>query len=168
MFLKTCLMSQTINNQTKKESETNMENKSCAFEEQAKSEKESYDSTQKWVYTQKTGDIKLGACKFTGYSGAGNAKNDPRFQNVKNHGPIPIGFYMIGPAHHNPRKGPFAMHLIPQPGNKMFWRDGFMIHGDSIHDPGNASEGCIVLPRIAREAIAESGITRLEVVSGLY
>ena len=43
-------------------------------------------------------------------------------------------------------------------------RTNFLIHGDSTNHPGDASEGCIVLSRTIRQAIAVSGDTDLEVV----
>ncbi len=54
------------------------------------------------------------------------------------------------------------MRLTPVPGTQTFGRDGFLIHGDNRrHD---ASQGCIVLDRTARNRIATSGDTRLNVV----
>jgi hypothetical protein len=55
------------------------------------------------------------------------------------------------------------MRLTPQ-GHNAHGRTGFLIHGDSRRNPGNASEGCIILNRSAREAIANSGDATLEVV----
>ncbi|MDR2925047.1 MAG: hypothetical protein LBU76_03735 [Azoarcus sp.] len=43
-------------------------------------------------------------------------------------------------------------------------RTHFLIHGDSMTDPGNASQGCIVLRRELRDAIAVSGDNFIEVV----
>ena len=60
--------------------------------------------------------------------------------------------------------GPYVLPLTPDPENLMYGRDGFLIHGDSITNPGSASEGCIILPRSARTMIAASGDNRLEVV----
>ena len=45
----------------------------------------------------------------------------------------------------------------------MFGRDGFLIHGDSIVHTGQASQGCIILPRSIREQIAASEDDELEV-----
>ena len=39
-----------------------------------------------------------------------------------------------------------------------------MIHGDSLERPGEASEGCIVIARFAREMIYNGGDHRLQVV----
>ena len=43
--------------------------------------------------------------------------------------------------------GPYVLPLTPLTVNNMFGREGFFIHGDSIDNPGNASNGCVVLNR---------------------
>ena len=43
-------------------------------------------------------------------------------------------------------------------------RVAFQIHGESRSNPGNASKGCIVLPRSIRERIWTSSDTLLNVV----
>ena len=55
------------------------------------------------------------------------------------------------------------MALMPI-GHNAHGRTHFLIHGDSIAHPGDASEGCIALSHAARQAIAISGDTELEVV----
>lgn len=55
------------------------------------------------------------------------------------------------------------MVLSPD-GHNAHGRTAFLIHGDSRTNPGNASEGCIVLPPAVRIRIAQSGDTTLEVV----
>jgi hypothetical protein len=102
----------------------------------------------------------------SGYSGKGAAKNDPDQQCVVDQGPIPRGSYAIGPAMNHPRLGPVAIPLTPDPNNDMSQRSGFFIHGDSVSDPGNASDGCIILPRTSREAINSSNDKTLGVVRG--
>jgi hypothetical protein len=57
------------------------------------------------------------------------------------------------------------MPLDPDPNNNMYGRDGFMIHGDSISNPGAASEGCIIMPHFARIAIANSTDKSLQVIA---
>lgn len=99
-----------------------------------------------------------------GYSGAGEGKNNPTEENVQEVGPIPAGFYDIQVPESSPTHGPYAMRLLPDAGNHMFGRGGFLIHGDSLERPGHASEGCIILPRYARETIWESRDHRLQVV----
>jgi hypothetical protein len=46
----------------------------------------------------------------------------------------------------------------------MCGRGGFLIHGDSISHPGDASDGCIILTRPEREAIVKTGSKMLIVV----
>jgi Protein of unknown function (DUF2778) len=118
-----------------------------------------------WTYEQSTGDMldPNGNLLAVGYSGAGAAKNNPAYQNVVDAGPIPQGEYMIGLPIDSPTHGPHAMPLTPSADNQMFGRDEFLIHGDSITNPGNASEGCIILPLFARERISESGDYELRV-----
>jgi hypothetical protein len=99
-----------------------------------------------------------------GYAGRGVGKNNPLMQNVSNVGPLPAGTYTIESPVDTETHGLYVLWLTPDPMNEMFGRTGFGIHGDSIDNPGNASEGCIVLPRITREAIWESGDRQLLVV----
>jgi Protein of unknown function (DUF2778) len=124
-----------------------------------------------WKYEQRTGRLfdDDGRLVATGYSGFGAAKNQPADQSVADLGPLPEGEYSIGapecvttPGAH----GPFVLRLTPAPTNSMFGRDGFLIHGDSVENPGTASHGCIILPRTIREAVAQSDDHDLEVVSG--
>lgn len=117
-----------------------------------------------WQYNQETGRlIRNSQQTGVGYSGHGVGRNNPILENVHNVGPIPRGRYRIGPQHQHQSKGPITMALTPV-GHNAHGRTHFLIHGDSIQNPGNASEGCVVLPRPVREAIAASGDTDLEVV----
>jgi hypothetical protein len=122
-----------------------------------------------WTYEQITGDLldPNGKILAAGYSGAGIGKNNPSYQQTIDVGPIPQGTYLIGPPEDSPTHGPHAIPLIPLPLNEMFGRSGFLIHGDSMTDPGHASEGCIIMPLFARERVSESGDNTLQVVSGL-
>lgn len=124
-----------------------------------------------WRYVQCTGKLygADGALVASGYSGAcdgtvaGDHRNQVADESLEKIGPIPRGFYTIGPAFDDLHgKGPVVMRLAPDPGNQMFGRSGFMIHGD-LAPPraGQASEGCIILNRSAREAIAASPVRRL-------
>ena len=121
------------------------------------------DSSMSYTYSQTTGELKLGNKLIAkGYSGAPSGKNDPDKEAVKNVGPTPRGLYTIG----KPRKYKKmndCMDLTPK-GHKAHGRTEFMIHGDSKDKPGTASRGCIILDAAARKAIAESGITTLDVV----
>lgn len=114
---------------------------------------------------QATGDLIYdGEVAASGYSGAGEGKNNPAMQDVCNVGPIPQGLYYIGPPRDTEEHGPYVLPLIPFPENDMRGRGGFLIHGDSIKSPGTASEGCIVLGRLYREAIYKSNDRVLKVV----
>lgn len=111
-----------------------------------------------WYYHQSSGNLynPNGILIAVGYSGEGSGKNVPNMADVPNVGPIPCGAYTINPPIDSPTHGPFAMPLVPNDWNEMFGRSGFMIHGDSMESPGTASKGCIVMPRVAREAIWNS------------
>jgi len=99
-----------------------------------------------------------------GYSGASQYRNDATAQSLKALGPIPAGSYIVCQPVDSPVHGPFAMPLNPDPGNLMWNRDGFMLHGDSVRAPGTASEGCVIMSRDVREAVWASLDHVLEVV----
>lgn len=120
--------------------------------------------TWTWHITSGCIEADSGAIEGAGYSGKGPYKNLATAQAIASHGPIPEGCYTIEPPIDSPTHGPFAMHLTPDPANEMFGRSAFLIHGDSKSDPGNASEGCIILDRSAREKIWQSGDRDLKVV----
>ncbi|MCC8392992.1 DUF2778 domain-containing protein [Paraburkholderia sp. MMS20-SJTR3] len=86
-----------------------------------------------------------------GYSGNGEGKDQHHLQHVRDKGPIPVGEYEIGAPFRHAHTGPYTMRLTPINGTNTFGRSGFMIHGDSRSDPGNASKGCIVLAPLVRE-----------------
>jgi Protein of unknown function (DUF2778) len=122
-----------------------------------------------WTYEQRTGVLRHnGEAVGTGYAGIDTVtvqgKNNPEAQDVPDVGPLPVGFYAIGPAHKEPILGAVAMRLTPDPANQMFGRGGFFIHADAIQHPGFASHGCIVLCLALRNLIAASGDTDLQVV----
>jgi hypothetical protein len=118
-----------------------------------------------WIYEQKTGWLsRQGKRLAQGYSGFGPGKNSPSMENAHNVGPIPQGSYEAGEPHTTDEHGPYVLKLTPDPKNIMFGRSGFLIHGDSIKSPGNASQGCIILPRFAREFIWQSGDRQIKVV----
>lgn len=121
-----------------------------------------------WVYRQRTGEICLDdKLVAVGYSGYGFGKNDPSAQRDHGIGPIPTGVYRIGDPYDSADHGPFVMTLFPDSRNRMYGRSGFLIHGDSKEHPGEASHGCIILPRPVRETIHLSGDTTLVVLSGM-
>lgn len=121
-----------------------------------------------WGYEQSTGRLvsALGEVVGAGYSGSGEGKNAPSAQRIHNVGPIPRGRYAIQAPQNTVTHGPFVLPLLHDPSNEMFGRYGFLIHGDSIVDPGTASEGCIVLSRDLREQIWASRDWTLNVILG--
>ena len=108
-----------------------------------------------------------------GYSGYDDpesgkqGKNNPELENVEDVGPIPVGKYFIGSPHDTLTHGPFVLPLTPDPANEMFGRSAFLIHGDSVVDPGTASRGCIIMGRAVRKQVAVSGDKLLQVISGV-
>ncbi len=126
-----------------------------------------------WTYVQKTGELlRDGRHEAFGYAGfddpisAQQGKNNPDLQTVHEVGPIPIDKYSIGGHEDTLKHGPCVLPLTPDPANQMFGRDGFLIHGDSKHETGTASRGCIIMDGPVRNDIAESGDRSLEVISG--
>jgi hypothetical protein len=119
-----------------------------------------------WTYSQRTGMLKHNGSSITqGYSGFGAGKDKPEMEKVRNIGPIPKGKYtMIELIPHHPHTGSYSIRLLPDSNNKMYGRSGFLIHGDSIKNPGTASNGCIILKLVYRKKIWESNDRRLEVV----
>jgi hypothetical protein len=107
------------------------------------------------IYKVETGEFTtdLGGLIGKGYAGKGEHKNKVSSENIKNFGPLPRGKYTIGAPYNSPNTGQFTLPLTPFPDNKMFGRSDFKIHGDDISNPGNASQGCIILPRSSREEI---------------
>lgn len=127
-----------------------------------------------WIYSQSTGELNYFGSSteintivlpYTGYSGKGDGKNNPDLENVEGVGPIPRGVYDIQAPVDTVTHGPYVLPLTPEENNDMYGRSGFLIHGDSIVDPGNASEGCIILPRVARNAVWDSGDHKLNVIA---
>ncbi len=116
------------------------------------------------VYSQATGNLALeGNLIGTGYSGNGTGLNNPAMQDDPDIGPIPQGAYTIGPACHDPEKGPVVMELQPDPANQMFGRSGFLIHGDNFAMNHSASHGCIILGPDIRKQISASADRALTV-----
>lgn len=121
-----------------------------------------------WTYEQLTGKIYQngGVSLATGYSGFRQGKNNPAMQDVPDVGPIPEGEWAISAPQDSPTHGPYAMHLTPMLDTNTRGRSAFLIHGDSVVHPGEASMGCIILPKFARQRIWESGDHVLNVISG--
>jgi GH24 family phage-related lysozyme (muramidase) len=132
------------------------------------------DPSPRWIYAQKTGNMfhvenGVPVLEGSGYSGNGADENNPASQFIPQHGPIPQGWYTIGPP--EPFKNMVnCLPLTPDPGNNMGGRSGFLIHDGAFNNPlghGNTSEGCICLPQIRRIEIWDSGDRRLQVVADL-
>ena len=105
--------------------------------------------------------------RWSGYSGAPGAINDPAKQDRHSLGPIPIGVYVIGKERETTENhGPVVLPLSAMAGSETFGRNGFLVHGDSIQSPGQASHGCIILARAAREEMASSTDRLLVVLGG--
>lgn len=114
-----------------------------------------------YIYEQATGKLDKAIDNYsmfigTGYAGMGAGKNDPAMQVLRMIGPLPRGWYDIGPAYDSPTKGPNCFNLVPDPTNEMFGRNSFRIHADSIEHPGQASEGCIVMNHTIRQLIKDN------------
>jgi hypothetical protein len=123
-----------------------------------------------WKFQQSTGGLfgPEGTLMATGYAGGNlgrnpEGKNNPHMQFIKNVGPLPQGRYSLGEPVEHATLGPFAIPLIPDPANNMGGRGDFYCHGDTT-PPGNASEGCIVMPRSVRDLMWASDDHQLEVI----
>ena len=84
-------------------------------------------------------------------------------------GPLPRGYYVVEIPVTHPMLGPIAMRLTPAPGNNMFTRGGFWIHGpgpeDETKPPSQRSSlGCIVAPATVRAMIRWRSAEGLTVV----
>lgn len=115
-----------------------------------------------WTYSQRTGELDHDSVfEGLGYSGKGEGRNNPEMEAVASEGPIPAGLYSIANSRTSERLGPVVMNLDPI-GHAALGRTLFRIHGDNArHD---ASDGCIILGRTIREAIANSQDKELLVV----
>ena len=119
-----------------------------------------------WTWDQSEGYLtRDGVFVSSGYSGNGRGKNSPDMQAAVAVGPIPRGKWTMTGVADSPNTGPFTITLAPCEGTDTCGRSAFRIHGDSISDPGNASHGCIILPRAIREKVWSSGDHDLMVVA---
>lgn len=116
-----------------------------------------------WIYNVKMQTLsKDGKVIGKGYSGYGIYKNKPKYEHLKNKGPIPRGSYTIGKPFTSSKTGPYVLPLKPF-GHGAKGRHSFQIHGDKRTDPGNASTGCIILSPYLRRKIGSSSDTMLRV-----
>lgn len=111
-----------------------------------------------WIYKQWNGVLldAAGIVRGVGYSGNGVGKNRPDYEKVKCVGPIPAAWFRMVWIGDTDTHGPCVVKLIALEPEKMFGRDGFLIHGDSLHAPGTASHGCISVGPMARQSVRES------------
>lgn len=114
-----------------------------------------------WHYVQRTGNLydSHGELAGVGYSGHGPYRNQPAAEGMRGEGPIPRGEWKAGEPIDTKSHGPYVLPLLPQPGTRTYGRAGFLMHGDSIRNPGTASLGCVVQARKTREAFKKSGET---------
>jgi hypothetical protein len=119
-----------------------------------------------WFYAQSTGRLSRdGGFEGYGYSGHGTGLNDPGSDAIPDIGPIPRGHWHIERwDEHHGDKGPIVAVLIPV-GHEAHGRSAFLIHGDNGLGNHSASHGCIILPRVVREKMRDSGDRDLEVTS---
>lgn len=124
-----------------------------------------------WTYKQSTGELFYNGCFQTrGYSGRDWGKNNPQAQAAPGIGPIPCGRWRMTDIYDSRNVGPRTIQLraadaTPQDDrHDATGRSAFRVHGDSIRNPGRASHGCIILPRVTRLLMWQSGDHDLEVV----
>jgi hypothetical protein len=124
-----------------------------------------------WKFVIKTGEMfdPSGKKVWTGYAGGNcghnpEGRNNPLMVSVHNIGPLPPGLYTLGEVVLQSHLGPYAIPLIPDPQNVMFGRKDFYCHGDTTPS-GNASEGCIIMPRFVREVMYEGHVRTIQVVA---
>jgi len=120
-----------------------------------------------WVYdVRKKSFTHNGVYKFSAqYAGAPGYTDNPDYECLKDKGPLPRGKYrIVGMPFTHPKAGPYTLRLEPYAENNMCGRDGFLIHGDSIRDPGTASNGCIILLRDYRRKLYISGDREIIVI----
>lgn len=108
-----------------------------------------------YIYSQATGSLtKDDKLVGVGYSGHGDGKLNPDMQDIRDEGPIPRGFWRIGTPYDSESHGPHVMSLTPLEATETFGRSGFLMHGDAVSHPGNASLGCIIMSRPIRDQIS--------------
>jgi RHS repeat-associated protein len=123
-----------------------------------------------WQYSQSTGEISHVDADGTttnhgqGYSGHGGGVNEPSVQRSSNFGPIPRGWWYIGPAYTHPTKGPITMSLTSTVETDAYGRNLFLIHGDNACLCQSASEGCVIFGPNIRNMVSNSPHRYLKVV----
>lgn len=114
-------------------------------------------------YSQTSGVLSHGGESIgTGYSGNSEGLNNSNLQMVHNLGPIPQGIWNIGIFFDDSHLGPCVAALQPT-SQDVFGRGGFFIHGDNKSMSHSASDGCIILSKVLRQTIRDSGETEITV-----
>lgn len=104
------------------------------------------------TYSQSTGTFTTSdGASYTGYSGNGEGLNNAAKESEAFVGPIPKGEYTVSSI--TSSKGPTTLVLTPAASNKMYGRNGFLIHGDNKKGDNSASEGCIIVGPDARKKL---------------
>jgi len=118
------------------------------------------------IYSQSTGSFVCANditgqqyLSCTGYAGQGSGLNNPAAQNQQNVGPLPQGDYTVGGS--TRRRGPVTRPLTPDPGNTMYGRSAFLIHGDNRAQNYTAAEGCIMVDLKCRAGIPTGETVRI-------
>jgi hypothetical protein len=111
-----------------------------------------------WTFEIPTGKWfdPLGNYMSTGYAGHGAGFDNVADESIADVGPIPEGAFQMGKWFDDPEKGKIVCHLTPLPGTNTYGRSGFMIHGDSIQHPGQASHGCPIADKPSRTRMSLS------------
>lgn len=109
----------------------------------------------KWTWKQAAGQLWRGEKLIAkGYAGAPGHKNKTESEGLRNKGPIPRGLWrMKSVIMQHKRLGSYVIVLEPV-SHDALKRSAFLVHADNVNRPGTASEGCIILDRITRIALA--------------
>lgn len=108
------------------------------------------------LYKQSTGEwFHDGTLLTVAYSGNEKGLNNPAWQRVKGHGPVPEGNFTLSSAFTHPHLGPCVMRFIPAPDTEMFGRSGIDLHGDNSQRNHTGSDGCVVMEHGPRQQVAD-------------
>lgn len=105
--------------------------------------------------------------RLEAHSGLGPMRDDPRYVSAKNRGPTPPNVYDL-----SMRRGSFhgvqAIRLNPEPGSRMYGRDGILAHTYML-GPSGQSNGCLAIRNYSEflRAYQSGEINRLVVVPHL-
>lgn len=98
----------------------------------------------------------------------GEGVNNPALEAIRNVGPLPAGFYVMGPPFNHPTAGGYTMRLQFVPGTgDLHGRSGFLWHGgwrDPKAHKDNASHGCMVSSFTDRVRAWEEGDHLIRVI----